>query len=56
MASKLVGGGIFVLGLLITVAFPGIGTPSGYQWDSMGWAGVLIGLALMGIGIWILKT
>ncbi len=51
MVSKLIGGGIFVLGLLITISFPNIRQ---YQPVSMSWTGVLVGVVLMGIGLWIL--
>lgn len=57
MVSKIIGGAIFILGLLITVGFPNIKGPiGGYQPESMGWAGILFGLFLMGIGLYILKT
>lgn len=55
MVSKIIGGAIFILGLLITVGFPNIGGPSGYQPWSFSWAGILIGIVLMGVGLWILK-
>ncbi len=50
MWHKLLGLGFFVLGFLILTKFPWI---LGYQSESMSNAGILIGLVLMGIGVYL---
>lgn len=57
MVSKIIGGILFVIGLLITVGFPNIKGPlGGYQPEGMGWVGIFLGLFLMAAGLYILKT
>lgn len=53
MLSKIVGAGIFLLGLAIIMVFPGI---SDYQPEKMGKAGILIGLILLILGLYLMKT
>ncbi|MEM5801925.1 MAG: hypothetical protein QXQ18_00870 [Candidatus Aenigmatarchaeota archaeon] len=53
MATKLLGLGIFLLGFLIFTKLPWI---LGYQSESMGNAGVFVGLILMGIGVYLFLT
>ncbi|MDI6798791.1 MAG: hypothetical protein QMD12_02225 [Candidatus Aenigmarchaeota archaeon] len=52
MVTKIIGAGSFLLGLLIVVGFPWIRT---YQPESMARAGVLIGILLIVIGIFLMK-
>jgi hypothetical protein len=53
MLSKILGAGSFLLGLLIIIHFPDI---TRYQPESMGRAGILIGLILIAIGLYLMKT
>jgi len=46
--TKIIGGIIFVIGLLITILFPSI---RDYQPDRFAATGIIFGFALMGVGI-----
>jgi hypothetical protein len=53
MLNKIVGGGTFLLGLLIVICFPSI---IRYQPEGMGRAGIVIGLILIAVGLLLMKT
>jgi hypothetical protein len=53
MIKKIFGAVSLVLGFLIIVGFPSIRE---YQPEAMSRAGVLIGIILIGIGLYLLKT
>ena len=50
--TKLLGAGCIVLGFIMVVYFP---DATSIQPSSMGWAGVLIGIFLIILGIYLLK-
>jgi len=47
LLSKIIGGIVFVVGLLIVILFPSM---RDYQPDRMGQTGVIFGFAMMGVG------
>jgi hypothetical protein len=51
--QKIVGAGMFLLGLAMVIGFPSM--PE-YTPDAMTNAAVIIGLILIGIGIYLMKT
>jgi len=51
LLSKIIGGVVFLIGLLVTILFPSI---QDYQPDRMAFTGILTGIALMGAGIFLL--
>jgi len=53
MWSQIIGAGCFVAGLLIVIGFPDI---SEYQPESMSRFGVIIGIGLMILGLYLMKT
>jgi hypothetical protein len=53
MWNKILGAGVFLLGLLIVIHFPDIAR---YQPESMGRAGIIIGLILIVAGLYLMKT
>jgi Na+/H+ antiporter NhaB len=53
MMQKIIGAGIFLLGLAIVIGFPYM---KEYTPDAMTNAGVILGLILIGIGIYLMKT
>lgn len=53
MIRQLLGAVSFFIGLLIVIGFPFM---KDYQPESMGRAGVVLGIALVGIGIYLMKT
>jgi len=52
MVTKIIGAGSFLLGLLIVIGFPWV---SQYQPEKMARGGVLIGILLIVIGIFLMK-
>lgn len=53
MLNKIFGAASFLLGVLILIFFPDI---KDYQPDEIGVAGIVIGFALIALGIYLLKT
>jgi hypothetical protein len=53
MLNKILGAGVFLLGLLIIIRFPDI---TRYQPEGMGKAGIIIGLILTLAGLYLMKT
>ncbi len=53
MIKKIVGVVSFIFGLLIIIKFPWI---SDYQTEKLGNAGILLGLLLIMIGLYLMKT
>jgi len=51
LLTKIGGGIVFFVGLVIVIGFPWL---TEYQPASMGRGGVIFGLILMGIGIWLM--
>jgi hypothetical protein len=49
--SKIIGGIVFVIGLLIVIFFP---SAQDYQPDRISFTGILFGFGLMGAGIFLL--
>lgn len=53
LAGKIVGGIIFVIGLLIAMMLPYVSNVS-LQPEGMSRAGVLLGIVLMGVGLYLI--
>lgn len=50
LVTKIVGGAVFAVGLLIVILFPSM---RDYQPERFALTGILFGVALMGIGIYL---
>jgi hypothetical protein len=53
MLNQILGAGSFLLGLLIVIGFPSM---TRYQPEGMGRAGIIIGLILIVVGLFLMKT
>ena len=51
LITKIVGGILFVIGLVIAILFPSM---RDYQPDSFAFTGIIFGLGIMGVGILLL--
>ncbi|MEM7821763.1 MAG: hypothetical protein QXX38_03065 [Candidatus Aenigmatarchaeota archaeon] len=53
MLNKIIGACLFSVGLLIVIGFPDI---TRYQPESMGRAGIILGLVLIILGLFLMKS